>query len=326
MHREGISEVAVCGNRETRLLKARLERHAPGGLTVSYHQDPMPRGAAGSARDAASTSDAHTFVVADATLIPNVNLNDVLSRHHASGACVTVVVHGESERNGDLARRAPSGIYVFSRRALESVPTSGFYDIKEELIPRLHAAGQRIIAYEATEEAPRVIDSSTYMAANEWMIERLVSGRDSRGGYVKVGDALIHRDAFVADDASLIGPLVIEPGARIMSRAVVIGPTSIGREVTIESDGVVSRSAVWRRSFIGEGAMADRCVIADDAIVMAGTHAFQAVLTSERDSDSEIDWVDAQTVLGAKEPVLGVGAKLGRLVFGASWPRSAAAQ
>ena len=53
LHREGISDVAVCGTRETRLLEARLARHVPYGMTVSYHEDPMPRGAAGSARDAA---------------------------------------------------------------------------------------------------------------------------------------------------------------------------------------------------------------------------------------------------------------------------------
>jgi NDP-sugar pyrophosphorylase family protein len=325
LQREGIGEVAVCGNRETRLLKTRLERHVPSGLTVSYHEDQMPRGAAGSARDAASTSQADTFVVADATLIPNVDLHELLAKHHASAACVTVVVHPEATHNGRAARRAPSGIYVFSRRALESVPSRGFYDIKEELIPRLYAAGQRIVAYDATEETPRVIDSSTYMAANEWMIERLARGSDSRDGYVKVGDALMHRDAFVADDATLIGPILIESGVRVLSKAVVIGPTSIGREATIESGVVVSRSAVWRRSTIAEGAMADRCVVADDAIVAAGTHAFQTVVTPERTSELELDWFEAQAVVTAKEPVLGIGARIGRLVFG-SPPRSVTAQ
>jgi NDP-sugar pyrophosphorylase family protein len=323
MHREGVGEVAVCGNRETRLLKARLERHVPRGLTVSYHEDPMPRGAAGSARDAASTSHADTFVVADGTLIPDVNLHELLSRHDASGACVTVVVHSESEHNGH-GRRAPGGIYVFSRRALDTVPARGFCDIKEELIPRLYAAGERIIAYDAIEEAPRVLDSSTYMAVNEWMVERLVRSSEEQDGYVRVADALVHRDAFVADDAALIGPVLIEPGARILSKAVVIGPTSIGREATIESGGVVSRSAVWRRSTIGEGATADRCVVADDAVVEAGTQTFQkVVVTPGRKSELEIDWVEAQAFLGAKEPVPGVGARLGRLGFGAS---SAAAQ
>ena len=101
LHRQGINEVAVCGTRETRLLESRLARHVPDGMTVSYHEDRLPRGAAGSARDAALATDAETFVVADGTSIPNVDLTDLLSKHHASGACVTVVVHAEARRNGD---------------------------------------------------------------------------------------------------------------------------------------------------------------------------------------------------------------------------------
>ena len=321
---EGVREVAVCGNRETHLLKARLQRYVPRGLSVSYHEDPMPRGAAGSAADAASTSDADTFVVAEGTLIPNVNLHELLARHHASNACVTVVVHSAAESNGHGARRAPSGIYVFSRRAFETVPARGFCDIKEELIPRLYAAGERVIAFDAPEETPRVLDSSTYMAVNEWIVDRLVRGDEEREGYVQRGDALIHRDAFVADDAAIIGPVLIGPGARILSRAVVIGPTSIGREATVENGAMVSRSAIWRRSIVGEGATADRCVVGDDVIVEAGAHLLQRVLTPALNTEVELDWVEAQVARRASEPALGVGARLGRLVFG--WPRSAAAQ
>lgn len=324
MQREGIRDVAVCGNRETHLLKARLERHVPLGLIVSYHEDSMPRGAAGSARDAAWTSQADTFVVADGTVIPSVNLHELLTRHHGSGASVTVVVHAESEDNGSRPRRSPSGIYVFSRRALEKVPARGFCDIKEELIPRLYDAGERVLPYDATEETPRVLDSATYMAVNEWMIERLVRNCENRESYIRVADALVHRDAFVADDAALIGPMMIEPGARVLSGAIIIGPSSIGRDATIEAGGVVLRSAVWRRSTIGEGSTIDRCVVADDAVISAGTRACQRFVTAE--FDVNFDWVETQAVQKAKAPVVGVGSKLGRLVFGASAPRSAAAQ
>jgi len=326
MHREGIRDVAVCGNRETRLLNERLERHVPRGLTVSYHEDPMPRGAAGSARDAAATSQADTFVIADATLIPNIDLHELLSKHHETGACVTVVVHSDSVNPGCVARRAPSGIYVFSRRALDTVPARGFCDIKEELIPRLHAAGERILAFDAGEEMPRVLDVSTYLAANEWMVERLVSNNEVRDGYVKTGEALVHRDAFVADDAALIGPVLVEAGARILSNAVVVGPTSIGRDATIESGVVVSRSVIWRRSTIANGATVDRCVVADDGVIEAGTQTFQRIVTAELESELAIDWVEAEAVLRPKEPVLGLAARFGRFVFGTSSPRSAAAQ
>ncbi len=324
MHREGIGEVAVCGNRETRLLRSRLGRHVPRGLSVSYHEDPMPRGAAGSARDAAFSSQASTFVVADGTMIPSVNIADLLARHHVADACLTVVVHVEPAHNGVARRCAPTGIYVFSRRAFDAVPARGFCDIKEELIPRLYAAGERVIAYEAAEEAPRVLDSATYMAVNEWIVERFVGSPEAPGEYVRIAEALVHRDARVAEDAALIGPVLVEAGARVLPGAVVIGPSSIGRDATIESGGVVSRSAVWRRSTVGRHATADRCVVADGAVVEAGTHAFQTVVTPASEPQEQWDWAEARTARRASDASLGVAARLGRFVFGHSWARSAA--
>jgi NDP-sugar pyrophosphorylase family protein len=326
LQREGIREVAVCGNRETRVLRSQLARHIPPGMTVSYHEDPMPRGAAGSARDAASATEAHTFVVADGTAIPDVDLSDLLLKHHTSGACVTVVVHTEARRNGGAALHVPSGIYVFTRRALDKVPTHGFCDIKEKLIPQLYGAGERIVAYEAAAAIPRVLDASTYMAVNEWMVEHLVSSGDEQDGYLRSGNGLVHRDAFVADDAAIVGPVLVAPGARILSGAVVIGPTSIGREATIGCGGLVSRSAVWRRSVIGEHAVADRCIVADDAVMEAGTQKFLGVVIAGRRSNSETDWVARQVLDLPKNLAPEIGARLGRLVFGASWSRSPAAR
>ena len=103
----GIRHTAVCANRETQVLESLLHRHVPEGLTVSYHEDPMPRGAAGAVRDAVTASDADVFVIADGTSIPNVDLVDLLSAHHASGAAVTVVSQNEPARSGKPASQVP---------------------------------------------------------------------------------------------------------------------------------------------------------------------------------------------------------------------------
>jgi NDP-sugar pyrophosphorylase family protein len=326
LHREGIYDVAVCGNRDTRILQERLERHVPHGMTVSYHEDPMPRGAAGSARDAGLATDAQTIVVIDGTVIPAVDLGDVLERHNTSGAWLTVVTHSEARRNGNPALQVPSGVYVFDRRALAAVPERGFCDIKEKLIPQLYEAGQRIVAFEAESTTPRVLDASTYLAVNEWMVDQLVGTGRERDGYLTSPHGLVHRDAFIAEDASIVGPIMVGPGARILSGAVVIGPTSIGREAVIESGAVVSRSAVWRRSRICESATTDRCIVADDAVIASNAQMFRGVVVSNRRSEAAIDWVSQQTTHIPKVSPAEVGAKLSRLLFGTGWSRSPAAQ
>jgi NDP-sugar pyrophosphorylase family protein len=306
------------------MLQSQLSRHAPDGMTVSYLEDAMPRGPAGALRDAGVNTNYDTFIVTDGSSIPQVDLIDLLAHHRAARATVTVLVHHESARHGNPCVQVPTGIYVCNREALEDVPARGFFDLKENLIPYLHQSGKRVVAY-GTEGAasPRVLNASSYLAVNQWMVEQLVIGAPVPEGYSKTGDCLYHRDALVADNVDVVGPVIIGPGARVMTGAVIAGPTSIGREAVVGSQAFVSRSAVWRRSVIGNDAIADRCILADDTVVKPGIQAFRAVMfpnfRSERTEGSPA--MGAQHALSLES----VG-KRRRLTTGASLSRYPAAQ
>jgi NDP-sugar pyrophosphorylase family protein len=320
----GIQHASVCANRETQVLESRLHRHVPKGLDVSYHEDAMPRGAAGAVRDAAAASLADTFVVTDGTAIPNVDITDLLAAHHASRAVATVVLHVEQGRNGKPALQVPSGIYVFNREALENVPPRGFYDIKEKLIPELHRTNARVATFRVDHPCPRVLDASSYRAVNEWMVEQLLAIQTAPEGYTISGTCLIHRDATVAADAAFVGPILIGPGAQIGSGSVIVGPTSIGRDAVIGEGVLVSRSAIWRRCVLNDQAVADRCILADDSIVPAGTQAFREVIMTPAAYETPL----YQSAIDLREnAALERLRKVSRLVFGsAAWSRSPAAQ
>ncbi len=319
----GVQTAAVCANRETRVLESRLHRDAPDGMEISYHQDRMPRGPAGAVRDAAAASDADLFVVTDGTSIPTVDLAAVLKAHRDSAAAITVVVHSECGRAGAGTVQVPTGIYVISRAALESVPASGFCDIKEGWIPQLHRSGARVSAYPVTNAGPRVLDAWSYLALNEWVVEHLGINHSAPDGYVKHGQSMIHQDAIVADDAVLVGPVLVGPDARILSGAVVVGPTSIGREASIGEGVLVSRSAVWRRCEVDEAAVIDRCILADDTIVPAGTQAFRQVHADQAEHAGEPVRRSPQPV---EAPPMEVLRRMARSVLGSTLSRYPAAQ
>jgi len=278
----GVHHVGVCANRETQALEARLHRHVPHGLRVTYHEDAMPRGAAGAVRDAALTGDASVFVVTDGTVVPSVDFAEILAAHHSDGAALTVVSHLEPGRHGKPAVQVPTGIYVFNRDVLERVPERGFCDIKENLIPQLHRAKQRVRAFTVDQPSPRVLDAASYRAVNEWMVEHLVTTRTIPNGYILSGSALIHRDAMVDRDVTFVGPVIVAPGAEIRSGAVIVGPSSIGRDAMIGSGVLVSRSAVWRRCVMHEKSVADRCVLADGTVVGPAHRLFCSVVPAAR--------------------------------------------
>jgi NDP-sugar pyrophosphorylase family protein len=321
----GINRIVVCGNRGTESLEPHLSRHVPSGAAISYVQDSIPRGAAGSLRDAAATIDADVFIVADGTSIPNIDLLDLLRAHRASAAAVTIVVEDEPRRNGNAELKVPTGIYVFERRALDMVPTTGFYDIKERLIPQLYRAGECVSPYCTSNVTPRVLSASTYLATNEWAIEQLERSAEVPTGFTRSGQAFIHRDARIAPDAVLVGPVIVSAGAHVKSQAVIVGPSSIGCDAIIEAGAFVSRTAVWRRAFIGESAVADRCLIADDGFVPPASHALQTVLTGvSTDMVRESGEPSAEVL--AEVATFDWARRVGRLLSGGEWSRSPAAQ
>jgi NDP-sugar pyrophosphorylase family protein len=266
----GVANATLCINRETRSLKTRLTGHIPADLmNLHYQEDSMPRGPAGCARDAAMEGDADTFIVVDGTAIPSVDLGDLLHRHRVSGAALTVVAHHEATPGGRSGRQVPCGTYIIERRALDRVKTVGYIDIKENLIPTLYASGERVLTYSLVEPSPRVLDFATYLSANEWMIQRLADHEGS--------SSLHARETFVAADAVLVGPVLLGRNVRVMSGATIVGPTSIGDGSIVRSGALVSRSVVWSHCVVGQEAVADRCLLADGAVIEARTHVLGAV-------------------------------------------------
>ena len=276
----GVRRVVVCGNRNTRAIERQLAPMA-GPLDLSYLEDDMPRGAAGCAYDAAQSCRSQTFVVTDGTALPNVDLAEVLSQHHASGAAMTMVVYVEPRGAGETALHVPAGVYVLNRRVVDAVAPLGFVDIKEHLIPKLVRAGERIGTYAAAGAVPRVLNARTYLAASEIAAHLMTSGRAVPADYALRGTALVHRDAVVDPDVILAGPVVVAAGASIAGNAVVIGPASIGCDAVIEAGAVVSRSAVWRRSRVAGSAVVDRSIIGDDAVIGHHRQVYRSVVLGQ---------------------------------------------
>lgn len=272
----------VCTNVASRQIEARLLAGLHG-LDATVREDLTPRGPAGCVRDAALHSDADAFLVIEGSVVVTLDLGRLLSHHRTTGAAVTIVVQpadpGAPGTRGDL----PAGIYVFNRSVVDVIPTAGFYDIKESLIPRLHRAGEPTAIYEAESWCPRVLDAQSYHSANQWMICDAVRPssphapfRDGQPHKRNV-DALVHPTARVDDGALLVGPVLVGPGVEIMRGATVVGPVSLGRDSVVQQGALVSRSVLWDRATVGRDAVVDRCVLADDVTIEPAAQVVEAV-------------------------------------------------
>ena len=267
----GVGRATICANGTTRDIESEFADGRRLGIELSYYKDSTPRGAAGCARDAGLGSDSDTLVVVDGTAVPTVDLTGVLAAHRASGAAMTAVIHRE-----DLAAPTPGGVYVVERRVLDQVSDSGFQDIKENLIPKLHRAGERVVAHESDAFCPHVFNAQTYLAVNQWMLQRLAE---------EDGSGLVDPSAVVEPGVRLVGPVQVGAGAHIAAGTTVVGPTTIGAGSTIARNALVARSVLWNRCVVGEGAVVHGCVVGNDAVVPAAARLFNLV-RSARDAAS----------------------------------------
>jgi mannose-1-phosphate guanylyltransferase len=272
MRSAGLSSATVCTNVATRAGHAALGGSVGLSLDVDYLEDWTPRGPGGCVHDAGVRTNADTFVVVDGTTVPLTDLPVLLEAHEASKAAVTVVVRSPSAAGRAAPARSlePVGIYVFARRVLDHLPGGGFQDIKETLIPRLYRHGEHVGTYAVSDTSPRVVSMETYLALNQWVLERLSRLGSLSPGFRRSGDVVVHDTASIAPSARLIGPVVLGRNCSVHARATVVGPAIIGAGSLVDQDAVVSRSVLWSGCVVHEGAVMDRCVAADAAVAPAG--------------------------------------------------------
>jgi mannose-1-phosphate guanylyltransferase len=267
----GVEVATICANSAARAIRASLNGSAYG-LRLDYLEDLSPRGAAGCARDAGLRTKAASFVVADGTSVPVVDMGELLEGHRSSRAAITVVVEADA-----AGRMQPAGVYVFDRRAFDLVPEDGFQDIKEKLIPSLYAAGEPVATHVVRGGAPRVVNADTYLALNQWLVERASRHRDWPHGFRAAGETILHDSARVDPTARLLGPVMLGAGASVGAGATLVGPVSIGPGTRIGDEAVVSRSVLWSGCIVGERAFVDRSMLADFAIVSPGGSVVSAL-------------------------------------------------
>ncbi len=153
----GVTDATICANSAGRAVREHFGEGRGLGMTLGYYEDWSPRGPAGCARDASLQSDADTYVIADGTVIPTVNLEGLLETHAVCQAVVTVLVHHEpgtehsSVSSGRDLHLRPARLRLDSRRWLpghQGNPHSRASTVRDE----------RIVTHTAYGACPRVLE------------------------------------------------------------------------------------------------------------------------------------------------------------------------
>lgn len=275
LKRAGVKRVAICCNGHAREMRAALGGNTVAGMHIVYRDESMPRGPAGCIKDAAAELGANEFVVAEATVVPHFDVAELIRSHRDSRACLTIAT--KQTLLGNERTHEPVGVYVCSRQIMSYINDRGYQDLKEGVVPKLHAAGLRVDVHAIDGAAPRLFGIGSYFAVNEWATKRACAGDWEMDGYAIEGTALVHIDARIHRSVRLLGPVIVGPGSELREGAIVVGPSTIAADCVVGEGAAVSRSALWTGSVVGDRAHVDRSIVACNAHIEPDTKHYSTV-------------------------------------------------
>jgi hypothetical protein len=199
------------------------------GVSLDVIAEPKAwRGAAGIVRDATDhVSNDCDVMVCEAKRLPPAQLSALVNGFAGAGAV------------GTCGRDEPAGVYLFSRDAIRTAPSIGYFDLKEQFIPSLRDKGHGVVSVCVGDAVRRIQDLDSYLECVRFSLDHHTGDRRHR----------IADQAFIASSAVLSGRCIIEAGAVIDERAVV-------------HDSVL----LWGAT-VSAGAVVNRCLIGSFAVV-----------------------------------------------------------
>ncbi|HUW31695.1 MAG TPA: NDP-sugar synthase [Planctomycetota bacterium] len=265
----GVEDVMICAGSSTPMLAAHCERFPPAGMRLHWHQDAFLRGTAGCLGDVASFLQGERFLVLDGNLVLDGDLSCIVDDHKRQGAAMTLGVvpartwYGGQTGESDGDQLAPLGVYVVESDVLGHVPEQGYFDLKEQLIPRLRerhfATGVSLFRGRHR----RVVDARSYARLVQEILH-MTFGEEPFARLTAMAPGVwAGPDVTVAPSALLIGPLVLGSGTTIGEHAIVVGPGFLGERVAIESKSVVVGSILWPEATVGREARVEDSIVTD---------------------------------------------------------------
>jgi len=264
---QGIRQVTICsnGNSSTLTRSVKVDKR----LQVKFLDEQLPIGTAGCIRDVADDEIKSLFVVFSANIISPPKI-DVLINAHRNGSSDLTVMFNPILQNSNSPVE-PAEIYVCESSVLEHIPKEGYCDIKEGLIPEMLRAGKTVHAAILPHHVGNFRDRDGYLRAIANYLEnspklngqlKLLRQTDSQIVWTAAStrDPAL-REPKVDPSAQIYGPVAIMDGASICENAVILGPTIVGRNVTIGKDSIVANSVVWDDAQIGLNCQIQRCIV-----------------------------------------------------------------
>ena len=199
------------------------------------------RGTAGTLRDTIiGRQNVNDLLLIEGTAIPPGNI-DVIAE-------MSIDEEGIDGAIIQTPLSEPAGMIILKRKVLELIPEVGFFDLKEQLLPKVISDGNRVLVRQIDDQLRRITRVEDYLAH----IARFPRTSKSRGDL----DPWIHETAQVDPTAVITSSVLVGKGVQvgpgaIIDQAVLLEGCQIG------ADALITRSVVKPNKQIQAGTRLD---------------------------------------------------------------------
>lgn len=317
----GIREIAlaVSGTAEHYVNILGDGRHL--GLRIHYSRESVPRGTAGCLLPLADFIGDEPFLVIHGSLFLDADLRALAEFHERRRSVATLGVRQYSEgsrdwhhlelqlgenacvegirvRNlseGNDFARVPAGIYLFDPSVLTAIQPGIYFDIKEQLLPRLRQEGQPVFAYEMRGYCKNILELKDYLRINRAVLRGDVNGFLFEG---QIAEGIwVGRGSRVSQMATLLGPVMIGRDCVVGPNVQIIGPVCIGDGCVIEEGTLLRESLLLPGARVERNSRVEGCVLAADTVVSPGQSLREVVAIPEGLDVGEMDLADTDLLI-----------------------------
>jgi len=256
---QGIKQAGVCGNDASSLLDK--INFTDDRLELSFFDESLPVGTAGCIRGAAGDGNEELLIIFPSSIAFPPEIDVLIKAHRKGQSDLTVMLNPNRRDNTDVSEA--SGIYVCNADILKHIPKAGYFDIKEGLIPKMLHTGRMVHTATLPYHVGNFRNRQEYLyAVSNSLVNVPELNRD-----LKPLKSSVSRDVWLAEnvvidpEAKINGSVVIMDGAAISSGTVVLGPTILGKDVTIDNNSVVINSVLWDGARVGSNCKIRKCVV-----------------------------------------------------------------
>ena len=284
---QGVREVVVNGHHLSDRLAAWLGDGSRWGLRLAFAHEPEILGTAGALKNAESLLRGAPFLVINADVLADFDVQALWAWHRARGALVTMVVRPDPAAHDarpvvidehDRVRRINgrpealeagpgeeetifTGIQIVDPQVLDAIPVNRFVSTTADTYPRLLQDGQSVFAYRHRGYWLDVGVPERYLQAHwdlldgelgtSWEGRLPVGSRVVRGaGEQPMNDAVLNPPVVLGADVTLAAGVRVGPYA-VLGSGCRLGPNTEVRESVLGDNATIGAGTVLRRCILG---------------------------------------------------------------------------